>query len=112
MEQVGEQVVKPISEKIGQMDQKQGSQDALLEKLQQIYKIAAETQDKNALAAQKTQADIQRKDAEAAARIKRDDAKTSAEIHQSEMRAQADVAIKGAQAAHGAAVAAKVNPTK
>ena len=118
MQAIEEKIAKPVAQEIASDQQQLGQIQTVLKQLQGIYQIAAQTQDKNAIAAQKAQADAARKDAMAAADTKRKDAvatasvqlaaqKTAADIQIAEQKAKAEVAIDGARAAHGAHLAEK-----
>lgn len=118
---IEEKMAKPIAAEVHQDQQKIAGLEQIVTKLQQIYDIAAKTQDKNAIKAQDAAAAIRRKDeqsakdqqrkdaalaaeqrrldAKAAADHQRETAKTAAEIKLKEAEAQAAIEIKKAEAA-------------
>ena len=123
IEMVVEKIAKPLHQQVGQDDQKLQGLEQIVEKLKGIYQIAAQAQDKNKLAAEKTAADIKRRDALASAQIQREQARTQAdlalkktklegELTIEEQRTKAQLALEGAKAMHGAHLAEKTAKAK
>ena len=112
LEAVSEKIAKPVAQEVAQDQQQIDQIKQVLQQLQGIYQIAAATQDKNKIAAEKTAADIKRKDAVAAADMQRKAQVAAAEIQLAEQRTKAQLAIEGAKAVHGAHMAEKSAESK
>jgi hypothetical protein len=118
MQAIEEKIAKPVAQEVASDQQQLEQIQTVLKQLQGIYQIAAQTQDKNAIAAQKAQADTerkqaiaasdaQRKSAESQARLAIEKQASDAKIRIAEDKARGELAIEGARATHGAHLAEK-----
>lgn len=115
---VEENLAKPIAGEIANSEQQLAQIQQAIQQLKGIYQIAASTQDKNRIAAEKSAADQQRKDAAfqreqqrknatVQAEIERKKALTESEIQLNTEKARSQIAIDSATAAHSSALEAK-----
>lgn len=104
---VVEKFAQPAAQKMGEQEQQIAQLEATVKQLEQIYKIAAATQDKNAIEAEKAKNDIAIANAKAQAEEQRKQQAHELEMQQMQQKSAVEIATESQQAAVDLAAKAK-----